>query len=117
MEVVGGTGPSTYEWSPGSQTSDRLENLAAGNYFVTVTDANNCTQSLGPLTVSEPPFPSPSPPWTLRRAKWCSHYYCAGRVSFFFVYFLMPETKGKTLEEVTDVRFLVSRGEKLGPKC
>ncbi|MEW6468627.1 MAG: PKD domain-containing protein [Bacteroidota bacterium] len=38
----GGTGPYSYQWS-NSQTTAAVNNLAAGNYFCTVTDANNCT--------------------------------------------------------------------------
>jgi gliding motility-associated-like protein len=40
----GGTAPYTYIWSTGS-TSQQLNNLSAGTYTVTVTDANNCTAS------------------------------------------------------------------------
>ncbi|MBL7797084.1 MAG: HYR domain-containing protein, partial [Saprospiraceae bacterium] len=38
----GGTGPYTYEWTGGS-TSQTIIGLSAGNYTVTVTDANGCT--------------------------------------------------------------------------
>lgn len=39
--VSGGTSPFNYNWSNGATTED-LFNLNAGNYFVTVTDSNNC---------------------------------------------------------------------------
>lgn len=42
--VSGGTGPFNYSWSNGSTIED-LTNLNAGNYLVTVTDANNCVIS------------------------------------------------------------------------
>ncbi len=41
--IVGGTAPYTYLWAPGGQTTSSIANLCAGNYSVTVTDANGCT--------------------------------------------------------------------------
>ena len=41
--VSGGTANYTYLWSPDNQTTDNISNLAAGNYNVTITDANGCT--------------------------------------------------------------------------
>ncbi len=52
----GGTG-YTYSWTgPGGFTSssEDLVNVAAGNYSVTVFDANGCSAGLGPLTVNQP---------------------------------------------------------------
>ena len=40
VKVIAGTGPFTYEWLPGGQTTSRLSNLAAGDYQVTVTAKN-----------------------------------------------------------------------------
>ncbi|WP_291130980.1 PKD-like domain-containing protein [Flavobacterium sp. UBA7682] len=42
--VSGGTAPFNYSWSNGSTIED-LTSLNAGNYLVTVTDANNCVTS------------------------------------------------------------------------
>jgi hypothetical protein len=42
ITAAGGTAPYTYNWGGGVTTEDRTT-LAAGNYSVTVTDANACT--------------------------------------------------------------------------
>ncbi|OAV42919.1 hypothetical protein A3850_016985 [Lewinella sp. 4G2] len=42
LSVGGGTPGYTYAWSNGA-TSQDIDDLEAGNYTVTVTDANNCT--------------------------------------------------------------------------
>nr|MBC7612603.1 hypothetical protein [Pseudopedobacter sp.] len=41
LSVSGGKAPFTFAWSNGSTTED-ISGLAAGNYSVTVTDANSC---------------------------------------------------------------------------
>ncbi len=43
LSVTGGKAPYTYSWSNGATTQD-LNNLAAGTYIVTVTDANNAVK-------------------------------------------------------------------------
>ncbi len=43
--ITAGTGPYTYEWSPGGATTASVSNLASGNYTVTVTGAGGCTAS------------------------------------------------------------------------
>ncbi|MBN2779342.1 MAG: gliding motility-associated C-terminal domain-containing protein, partial [Bacteroidales bacterium] len=41
--VNGGVSPYSYAWSNGNTTTS-CNNLAAGEYFITITDANNCQQ-------------------------------------------------------------------------
>ncbi|MBI4930212.1 MAG: gliding motility-associated C-terminal domain-containing protein [Bacteroidetes bacterium] len=41
----GGTGSYTYSWNPTSQITQTASNLPAGNYSITITDANGCTTS------------------------------------------------------------------------
>ena len=43
VEVTGGTPQYSYLWSPSSSTSDSITNLVPGEYHVTVTDINNCS--------------------------------------------------------------------------
>lgn len=52
IEVEGGTMPYTYSWSDGSITQD-LDDLAAGDYTGTITDANGCSIS-ATVTITEP---------------------------------------------------------------
>ena len=52
VTVSGGTSPYSYSWNTGGTTSS-LNNLTAGTYRVTVTDANACTQSLS-VSVTQP---------------------------------------------------------------
>ncbi len=43
---TGGTGPYTYDWTPGTPTGDGTPSISAlctGNYTITVTDAGGCT--------------------------------------------------------------------------
>lgn len=52
VTISGGTAPYTYTWSNGS-TSDDLENVPAGTYVLTVTDANGCEQTIT-VVLTEP---------------------------------------------------------------
>jgi gliding motility-associated-like protein len=53
IAVSGGTLPYQYHWTPGNLTTPSVSSLAAGNYTVTVTDANSCTQSVS-ISISQP---------------------------------------------------------------
>lgn len=45
IAVSNGTNPISYSWSPNVSTTDSANNILAGNYFVTVTDFYNCTDT------------------------------------------------------------------------
>ena len=54
ITASGGVAPYTYTWSaPAVSTLDSANNLVAGNYSVTVKDANNCT-GVVTFTISQP---------------------------------------------------------------
>lgn len=50
---TGGTTPYTYIWSPVTSTSATVSNLSAGDFDVTLTDANACTTN-ATYTVTQP---------------------------------------------------------------
>lgn len=52
LQVNGGTGPFTFNWSNGA-TGNQLPSASAGNYTVIVTDYNGCTRT-ETFTVTEP---------------------------------------------------------------
>ncbi|MCK9498222.1 MAG: gliding motility-associated C-terminal domain-containing protein, partial [Bacteroidales bacterium] len=55
LQISGGQSPYDILWSNG-ENSEILHNLNAGNYYVTVTDANEC-MALGSYTVNNPASP------------------------------------------------------------
>lgn len=53
LDVTGGTPPYTYLWSNGGENAS-IEELAAGTYSGTLTDAEGCTISTGQITITQP---------------------------------------------------------------
>lgn len=53
ISVNGGTAPYGYQWSNGRTTED-ISNLAAGDYIVTITDANNCSWTADTIFLDAP---------------------------------------------------------------
>ena len=49
----GGTPGFTFNWSPAGGTDSIANNLAGGNYIVTVTDVNGCTETTS-INIAEP---------------------------------------------------------------
>ena len=54
VTVSGGQPPYVYAWAPSGGNNPTANGLAAGNYTVTVTDANNCT-STQTVIITQPP--------------------------------------------------------------
>jgi hypothetical protein len=61
VSVTGGTGTYTYSWSPSGGTAATASGLAAGNYTVTITDANLCTLTKSVTILTNPDILSPVP--------------------------------------------------------
>ena len=53
INVTQGTSPYTYSWDNSTSTTNTANDLNANTHIITVTDANNCTQSLSVL-IGEP---------------------------------------------------------------
>jgi hypothetical protein len=53
LNVLGGAGSYTYSWSNGAITPS-INNLSAGSYSVTVTDAVGCTETINNIIINEP---------------------------------------------------------------
>ncbi|MCX6267400.1 MAG: T9SS type A sorting domain-containing protein [Bacteroidetes bacterium] len=60
ISVTGGTPPYTYLWNNGA-ASQNISGLDAGNYTVTVTDANGCTETVSQTVVVDPLQPVVAP--------------------------------------------------------
>ncbi|XZF14865.1 T9SS type A sorting domain-containing protein [Chitinophagaceae bacterium MMS25-I14] len=73
LTVTGGTAPYTYHWSNNATTQD-LDNLAPGNYTVTVTDAHGCTYTTTYCVTQPSPF---NPSITASNSSSCYGYGCA----------------------------------------
>lgn len=56
--VTGGTGPYTYQWSPGNITTPTATGLCAGCYTFTVTDATGCVETATACVTEPAPLPS-----------------------------------------------------------
>jgi hypothetical protein len=55
LSVSGGTGTKTFNWSgPSSASGQNPSGLLAGNYNVTVTDANSCQVVVSNIVIGEP---------------------------------------------------------------
>lgn len=52
--AMGGTGAYSFQWAPSGGTQSQANNLAAGPYSVTVTDANGCTNQASVVVASAP---------------------------------------------------------------
>ncbi|WP_433763885.1 MBG domain-containing protein [Flavobacterium ginsenosidimutans] len=59
VNVTGGTGAYTYSWAPSGGTAATASGLSAGNYVVTVSDANGCVKTEN-YTITEPATITPS---------------------------------------------------------
>ncbi len=53
LDVTGGTEPYTYTWSPDISNNNSATSLNAGNYRITVSDNNSCSQTLD-ITLYDP---------------------------------------------------------------
>ncbi len=54
LSVNGGTLPFVFNWMPGNLNTEDISGLSAGNYSVTISDANGCTSTLS-TSITEPP--------------------------------------------------------------
>ena len=60
VDVSGGTMPYNYQWTSGIPDIEDPDNLLAGNYSLTITDANGCSVALNDMAITNPPLLSVS---------------------------------------------------------
>lgn len=53
VNPTGGTSPYFYSWSPSGGNGQSATNLVAGNYLISVTDTNGCSQNVS-TTITQP---------------------------------------------------------------
>lgn len=51
VDVVGGVGSYSYQWSPGGMTTEDITGLVTGTYQLTVVDGNGCVKESGAIDV------------------------------------------------------------------
>jgi hypothetical protein len=51
--AIGGSGPYSYNWAPGGQTTANATGLCAGKYTITISDTKGCISS-DTITISQP---------------------------------------------------------------
>ncbi|WP_264537901.1 T9SS type A sorting domain-containing protein [Flavobacterium sp. N1736] len=61
VNVTGGTGIYAYSWSPSGGTAATATGLSAGNYTVTITDANSCAITKSVTIIVTPDVTAPVP--------------------------------------------------------
>lgn len=54
ITAEGGTGNYLYKWNNTPLSTNKIENLSAGDYEVTITDENNCEISSNIITINQP---------------------------------------------------------------
>jgi gliding motility-associated-like protein len=56
LTVTGGDNDYTFDWAhiAGTDNTQNLTGLSVGDYFVTVTDGNGCSDTAGPITITQP---------------------------------------------------------------
>jgi hypothetical protein len=59
--ITGGTSPYSFAWQGLASTTATANNLAAGNYTITVTDHNNCIQITSVTITALTPLPNYNP--------------------------------------------------------